>query len=184
MGNTVFSQVEEYNKMKSKILLSLIAIPTLAGSMLTMVLMTNIASASQAIRATSEAQKNVPATQPVSCDLPKNSTIKSSLLPGTSRGILIASSTTIPVEYPTPSFSEAGSDPGEYPTSDFSEAESDAAVALFSCDCPSCISALRQLRTQPLLAKGQGHCWSSLQERVSSQEMLKILQTLDTEKIN
>jgi len=34
---------------------------------------------------------------------------------------------------------------------DFSEEESDAAVAMFGCDCPTCINSLRQLRGVPLL---------------------------------
>lgn len=170
--------------MKYRFLLSLIAIPTLAGSMLTMVLLTSMASASEARRATAGTNANVPATQPVSCDLPTTSRLKSSVIRQTTKGILIASSSNIPVEYPTLEFSAAENDPVEYPTSDFSAAESDAAVTLFGCDCPSCINALRQLRTQTLVAKGQGHCWSSLQERVSSQEMQEVLQTLDAEEIN
>lgn len=67
---------------------------------------------------------------------------------------------------------------------DFSDAESDAAVALFSCDCPSCINALRQLRSQPLTNQGKGHCWANLQEQVSlNQIQVKtILQTLQQEE--
>lgn len=35
----------------------------------------------------------------------------------------------------------------DYPMSEFTKAESDAAVALYGCDCPRCINALRQLRS-------------------------------------
>jgi hypothetical protein len=64
---------------------------------------------------------------------------------------------------------------------DFSEAESDAAVALFGCDCPSCIGALRQLQAQRLNENSQGHCWRSMEQRVSPEEAAAILQTLDAE---
>lgn len=30
---------------------------------------------------------------------------------------------------------------------DFTDAESDAAVAMFGCDCPACIRAIKQIRT-------------------------------------
>ena len=33
----------------------------------------------------------------------------------------------------------------DYPMFELTEAESDAAVALYGCDCPVCINALRQL---------------------------------------
>jgi hypothetical protein len=70
---------------------------------------------------------------------------------------------------------------GESAILDFSELESDAAV-LFGCDCPSCINALRQLRSQPLLDSGDsnGHCWTSLQRRVSPERMQEVLQNLET----
>jgi hypothetical protein len=169
LGNSVFSQVEEFTQMQYRILLSLIAIPALAGSMLTMVLMSSMASASEAMRTTAQTNAKVSATQPVSCDLPTTSRLKSSVKRHATKGILVASSVKIPEENPI---------------LDFSEAESDAAVALFGCDCSSCMRALRQLRAQPLLNNAQGHCWSSLQERVSPQEMKEVLQTLDTEETN
>jgi hypothetical protein len=62
---------------------------------------------------------------------------------------------------------------------DFSDAESDAAVALFNCDCPACINALRQLRLQPVANQGQGHCWSNLQEQASQQQIKEVLKNLD-----
>jgi hypothetical protein len=36
---------------------------------------------------------------------------------------------------------------------EFTEEESDAAVALFGCDCPTCLNALRQLRNLPPLVR-------------------------------
>ena len=35
----------------------------------------------------------------------------------------------------------------DYPMFELTEAESDAAVALYGCDCPMCINALRKLRS-------------------------------------
>lgn len=65
---------------------------------------------------------------------------------------------------------------------DSSDAESDAAAALFNCDCPACINALRQLRSQPLTNKSQGHCWANLQEQISTQQLKEVLQTLEKEE--
>jgi hypothetical protein len=65
---------------------------------------------------------------------------------------------------------------------DFSNAESDAAAALFNCDCPACINALRQLRSQPLTNQSQGHCWANLQEQISTQQLKEVLQTLEKEE--
>lgn len=80
---------------------------------------------------------------------------------------------------------------GDYPMMDFTAAESDAAVALFGCDCPPCINALRQLQQQTLSrslsqvlqadnlqANNQGHCWSSMQRRHSPQDIEQQLQQL------
>ncbi|HEY9692603.1 MAG TPA: hypothetical protein V6D15_10375 [Oculatellaceae cyanobacterium] len=154
--------------MQYKIFLRLIAIPTLASSMLTMALLSNMASAAEAMRVNTLES----ATSPTSCDLPTNSQLKSSSVHRLNRlnkGILVASSTKIPQEDLSLNFSEL---------------ESDTAVALFGCDCSSCIRALRQLRAQPLIKNGQGHCWSSLQGRVSPQRMENLLQTLDAEVRN
>jgi hypothetical protein len=73
----------------------------------------------------------------------------------------------------------AGLASGETAILDFSEAESDAAAVLFGCDCPACINALRQLRNQSLFNNGNGHCWTSLQRRVSPQRMQEVLQNLE-----
>jgi hypothetical protein len=133
--------------MHYKIFLNLAAFPTLASSILTMILMVNGASASEVM---------LPST---SCDLtPTN--LQSSLNHLSAQGILVASAL-------------------DSPLLDFSEAESDAAVTLFSCDCLSCISALRQLRRQPLVTRGQGHCWSNLRKQVSSQQIKETLQSLE-----
>jgi hypothetical protein len=69
----------------------------------------------------------------------------------------------------------------EVSDADFSEAESDAAVALFGCDCSSCVRALRELQAQQLNPNSQGHCWRSMEQRVSPEEAESILQTLEAE---
>jgi hypothetical protein len=38
---------------------------------------------------------------------------------------------------------------GDAPKLEFSEEESNAAITLFGCDCPACVSALRNLRGLP-----------------------------------
>ena len=65
---------------------------------------------------------------------------------------------------------------------DFSDAESDAAAALFNCDCPACVNALRQLRLPSSANQGKGHCWANLQEQVSSQQLKEVLQNLDRQE--
>ncbi|PSB04016.1 hypothetical protein [Merismopedia glauca] len=137
--------------MNHKILLSLIAVPTLAGSMLAMILLSSRVLATEAI------------VTNVSCDAPAIPKQQPSVMHRTNRGILVASST---------------------PSLDFSDAESDAAVNLFGCDCSSCINALRQLRTHTLLNKGQGHCWTSMEQRKSPQEVKEVLRTLEAEEAN
>lgn len=123
--------------MNQKLLLSLVAIPTLAGSMLTMLLMPLVAAA----ETIAPLQKDILSSELTSCRLPAGSEASSSE-PKTrflQNQTIVASTGEIPVD---PSL--------EYPVLDFSAAESDAAVALFGCDCPACINTLRQLRSQPL----------------------------------
>jgi hypothetical protein len=169
LGNNVLSLFEEFTQMPYKIFLRLIAIHTFASSMLTIVLLSSMASASEAKYANAQTNALLSTTSPTSCSLPTTSSLKSSAVHRLNKGILVASSTQITQD----DFSL-----------DFSELESDTAVALFGCDCSSCIRALRQLRAQPLVKNGQGHCWSSLQERVSPQRMKNLLQTLDAEGRN
>lgn len=44
---------------------------------------------------------------------------------------------------------QTGLRPDELPELEFTDAESDASVALFGCDCPACLNALRQIRGLP-----------------------------------
>ncbi len=65
---------------------------------------------------------------------------------------------------------------------DFSAAESDAAVLLFSCDCFSCINALRQLRNQLQLASG--HCLAALSTNYSQQMVEQVLEAVEAAEAN
>ncbi len=132
----------------------------------------------------------------VSCPLPK----ELSPLGRSPHGeVLMASTANVPIPAENPSQSQ------EFDF-DFSYAESDAAVALFGCDCPACIGALRQLRSQPytsqrltsnrpttdqsFFSKNQarfndpveGHCWANLQELATEEDIKVVLQTLENEE--
>ncbi len=148
--------------MNHKILLSLLAIPAVAGSMLTTVLSATMAHASEAINPLAQA----------SCDSPTPSNLRSSGPEHNRRTFLIASSAGIA---------------GEDSVAGFSEAESDAAVTLFGCDCSSCLRSLKQLQSQSLTQKvlgTKGHCWSSLQKRASPQVVQEVLKNLADQKVN
>ncbi|OKH28494.1 hypothetical protein [Chroogloeocystis siderophila] len=141
--------------MKHKLWFNLVAIPTVVGSMLTMLLTPGVFAT---VRSATKTQ--------VSCDVPTDFQI-SAINPHHNRGILIAYTNVI---------SE------EHPLLDFSAAESDAAVDLFGCDCPACLNVLRQLRNSPEIRRGQGHCWDNLELRVSRQQVREVLTNLEKEE--
>jgi hypothetical protein len=145
--------------MQPRVLLRLIAMPTLTGSMLAMTLLPVAA-----------AEVSSPKISDVAtCDIPKAAPHKPAASDSTTKENLDSSAVEIVVEYPA---------------LDFTAAESDAAVRLFGCDCPACLNMLQQLRSQPLLASSQGHCLTAMQQRVSPQDVQTILQTLDAETVN
>lgn len=146
--------------MNHRFLLNLIAIPTLASSLLTVWVMPSRAATS------SMAENSLQEFAQVSCDAPKDMSFNLSVTGHTLAGILMAS---------------AGEISGEDLVSNFSAAESDAAVTLFGCDCLPCINALRLLRSNVAGNNSQGHCWASLQQRVSPQTLQEVLRTLDVE---
>ncbi len=159
--------------MNHRILLNWATIPTLASSMLTMVLMPSLAHA---------AETRTPASVQTSCNVPVGSGMSflETRLAFQNGETNAASSTENLIEEPL---------------MDFSAAESDAAVALFGCDCPPCMNALRQVRSQLssqvllsssqiLASNSQGHCWTALQQHTSPQEVQDILQKLATEETN
>ncbi|HBE19032.1 MAG TPA: hypothetical protein DEG17_16790 [Cyanobacteria bacterium UBA11149] len=151
--------------MQYKILLSLASILPLATSMLTIALFANRASATEGMGVNIIANSSPTATSQVSCDVPTTPKLKSFRIHNLNQGTLIASS-------------DIG---GDDEFIDFTAAESDAAVTLFGCDCSSCMNALRQLRSQTFFNNSEGHCWTSMEERVSSQQIQEVLRALDAE---
>jgi hypothetical protein len=145
--------------MNPRILLRLVAVPTLASSVLAMSLMPGLASA------------KVPASAQASCDAPTQKQLKSSASLHQQNVKLMASSAGISINVPPAE--------GVAPV-DFSVAESDAAVTLFGCDCPACMGALRQLQVQALSSSSSGHCWTAMQQRVSPEEVRSVLQSLES----
>ncbi len=143
--------------------LKLMTIPTLMGSLLTLNILVERASAVSASQAALTLNQ-------ASCDALPAGEAKPFSLRHQSQGIFMASVDSIA---------------DETAILDFSEAESDAAAVLFGCDCPSCINALRQLRSQTLFnnGNGSGHCWTSLQRRVSPQTMQEVLQNLEMREV-
>jgi hypothetical protein len=144
--------------MNLRLTLSLVTFPTLIGSLLILELIAERASAVVVSNATTLISSQA------SCDLPPNSNLKSSNIWHQNSSVIVA-------------LAENMLD--ESSNLNFSEAESDAAAVLFGCDCPTCINALRQLRTQSLLNNGSGHCWTLMQRRVSPQTVQEILQNLE-----
>ncbi|WNN90442.1 hypothetical protein [Gloeocapsopsis dulcis] len=142
--------------MKHKLWFDLVALPTLVGAMLTMLLTPGV---SATVRSATKTQ--------ASCDVPTDFQTLSAINPHHNRGILIA-------------YTDVTSE--EHPLLDFSAAESDAAVNLFGCDCPACLNVLRQLRNSPEMKRGQGHCWDNLELRVSRQKVREVLTNLEQEE--
>lgn len=149
--------------MQPRILLRLIVMPTFVSSVLAIALLP--ATASEAVTQAASDK----ATELASCDIPKTTLHKPDSSSATAKESIPQSAVEILVEYPA---------------LDFTAAESDAAVALFGCDCPACLNMLQQLRSQPLLGNGQGHCLTAMLERVSPQQVQQVLQNLDAENAN
>lgn len=148
--------------VRSRLLLNLASIPTLAGSLLLTALI--IPTPATPIDRPSFNQTSCDGAIPDAINDPGR---RSSL--HLRQGILVASSANTSSE--------------DY-LMNFSPAESDAAAVLFGCDCPSCLRALRQLRSQLMPNSRQGHCWTSLQRRVSQPEVEAILRSLEAADVN
>jgi len=146
--------------MNLRLALKLMTIPTFMGSVVMLGIPTEGASAVNA------SHTMTLTTIQATCEMPSARDLKSSTMRHQNQSITIAS---------------AGAISGETAILDFSAAESDAAAILFGCDCTPCINALRQLRKPSLLNNGggSGHCWTSLQRRVSPQKVQEVLQNLD-----
>jgi len=121
--------------MNKKFLLNLLSSPVLFTSMLSMVMMGNPAHATQRstqVIYTADGQACVHSPHgsyptPLICIRRTNTVASKSTA-------LVASSQV------------ATNDPAKL---EFSEDESNAAIKLFGCDCPACVSALRNLRGLP-----------------------------------
>lgn len=148
--------------MNLHLVLTLMTLPTFLGSLLTLAIGMEPASA------LNTRPVDLSSLSQATCDWPAQPDLKSSNVRHPHQGVAIAS---------------AGSLSDETDLLNFSEAESDAAAALFGCDCATCINALRQLRSQPLFNNNDGnragHCWTSLQRRSSSQKVQEVLQNLE-----
>lgn len=144
--------------MNLRIALKFMTLPTILGSLLA------LAIDIERVSAVDSSDAVISTLSPAACDSPPKGELKSSSTQHIGQGIHVASTSL---------------SSGETAIFSFSEAESDAAAVLFGCDCPSCINALRQLRNQSLLNNPNGHCWTSLQRRVSPQRTQEVLQNLE-----
>ena len=152
--------------MSHKLLLTLVAVSTLTSSTLAALLLSTTRVSYATVANTPEQASCSATVEPEKSVLETKSTTQNQLIMA-----------AVPTETSINEYSN------ESPMMDFTAAESDAAVALFGCDCPPCINALRQLRSQTLsqqvlLSSSQGHCWNALQ-RQSPQETQDILQNLE-----
>lgn len=135
--------------MNLRIALKLMTLPTILGSLLA------LATDIERVSAVDSSNAGIATLSPAACDLPADGELKSSSIQHIGQGIHVAS-TSLSSE--------------ETAIFNLSAAESDTAAVLFGCDCPNCINALRQLQNQSLFNNTNGHCWTSLQRRVSPQK--------------
>ncbi|AFY32927.1 hypothetical protein [Calothrix sp. PCC 7507] len=113
--------------MNKKFAFSLLSSPALFASMLSMVMMTKPAHASQAVN---------PIGTHLSCvRSPHSASI-------TQVCIKVSNSSTSTAK---PEMTVAQVQPNQPAELEFTEAESDEAIKLFGCDCPVCINAVRGL---------------------------------------
>ena len=117
-----------------KLLLIILASPTLCGSLLSLVAFANPAQATE---------------------IPSSLRQRSGCVTSTHTNRLVCMRVTQPATNANstgqPKLISAQPSQDQQARLDFTEEESDAAVALFGCDCPICINSLRQLRGQPPL---------------------------------
>lgn len=163
--------------MKSKIVLSLVALPSLSGVLLSLL----VTSAHAGVPVAAES------VEPVACNRPSPMQMNqfSCTRVAPARVASLPAPVNIPVISPAPTdnstqaaapeFVNASvandsrvyeNPDAEYPMLAFSVAESDAAVALFGCDCPACMNSLRQLRNlAPVTTDGRDACWTVVQRQ-------------------
>ncbi|MEG4045676.1 hypothetical protein [Microcoleus sp. Pol17_C1] len=115
----------------NRLLLTLLVSPTLFGSVMSLSAIANPAQIGETPSQSAESPQCVPSphTQRLTCvRLPAKA----------------AANSKVRISWQRPADEQVA-------MLDFSEEESDAAVAMFGCDCPTCINSLRQLRGVPLL---------------------------------
>ncbi len=112
--------------MNRKFILSLLSSPVLFSSIISTVMMTNPAHASQT---------GNPAGTHVACIANPHSVTRNMVCER-------VSNTAIKVK---PAVKVAQVQPNQITELQFTDAESDEAIRLFNCDCPICINAVRQL---------------------------------------
>ncbi|MUH00540.1 hypothetical protein F7734_53035 [Scytonema sp. UIC 10036] len=123
--------------MNKKFALTLLSSPVLFSSVLSLVMMTQPARASETVNSTgtqTSCMKNPHAPTPQLVCMKVNKAAQ-------------APSTRSSVEFAAPTGEQNQENPSaEY---NFTEEESDTAVAMFGCDCPACLNAVRQMRGLP-----------------------------------
>ncbi len=113
--------------MNRKFILALLSSPVLFSSIISTVMMTNPAHASQAA--------NPPGTH-VACIANPHSSTRNMVCER------VSNRNTAQVK---PAVKVAQVQPNQITELQFTDAESDEAIRLFNCDCPICINAVRQL---------------------------------------
>jgi hypothetical protein len=132
--------------MNRRLLLTLLTIPSLVGSSFCWLTAMPAHGQSASVTAPVVEQKvsdpDPNATEPQICTLSNHSRFN---LVCEKRSKLVVSPQTKPVDQAT----DYQTSPFEF---QFTDEESNAAIALFGCDCPSCLNSLRSLRTMSTTA--------------------------------
>ncbi|RUR80253.1 hypothetical protein ACF3DV_00810 [Chlorogloeopsis fritschii PCC 9212] len=115
--------------MNKKFALTLLSSPVLFASMLSMLMIAHPARANQTVNS-SEAR--------LSCVRNSHSVSSRFGCAQVTRTNAITSKPEVKVQQ--------NNDSGDIKELNFSEEESDAAIAMFGCDCPVCLNAIRQMR--------------------------------------
>ncbi|MEA5569855.1 hypothetical protein [Calothrix sp. UHCC 0171] len=115
--------------MNRKFALTLFSSPVLFASIVSMVMLTQPAQANEVIKQDSLTCMRSPAQPKFVCERRQNNT-----------NVSAANQETVEIA------------PEKVNELHFTEEESDAAIALFGCDCPSCLNSLRQMRGMTQMA--------------------------------
>ncbi|MGB6299303.1 MAG: hypothetical protein WBF90_24410 [Rivularia sp. (in: cyanobacteria)] len=122
--------------MNKKFFLTLLSSPILFSSMVSMAVFTQPASANDTVEST-------PRRFTCGRQATRQATVAATPTPSVGCTRLRRNSASPDAN------TNGGLRPGELPELEFTDEESDASVALFGCDCPACLNALRQIRGLP-----------------------------------